>query len=48
MTETISATDSQAAESPHLARPETDAAAREIQDCVTKILSAVDRKPAAG
>jgi hypothetical protein len=54
MTETISPPDSQAVESPPLARPETDAAAiragrqREIQDCVDQILAKVDPEPAAG
>ncbi len=49
MTETISPPKSQPAESPHLARPETDMPGRQrdIQDCVNKTLAKVDSEPAA-
>ena len=49
MTETISPAESQAADSPRLPRPHTDAAAlRAIQDWVDQILAKVDPKPATG
>jgi hypothetical protein len=55
MTETISPAEAPAAESPHLARPHTDAAAvraieeaERIQDCVDQILATVNAAPAAG